>query len=131
MEADASLLACAYLDDLTVVGSLAGLSAFVRCLRDLGPGVGLILNSAKCMVMASNHDVEASRVAAAALAVQPSPEGVLVLGAPVGTDSFVGRFLDGVVEESRATWERWTSLFGRAQLRGLGVSGLQVGLRLA
>ncbi len=99
---------CAWLDDVAIVGSAEGVIATVRALTDRLPALGLRLNTRKSMAWSADSE-RANQVAAAA-GVQLAPDGVMVLGIPVGSPDFVREKLETAGSDVRSVLERIDNL---------------------
>jgi hypothetical protein len=116
----------AYLDDGTLQGSQADVTAAFPALCHLCAAIGLQINPAKCG--AYSQDAQAAAETAAALGIRHCVDGLVVTGTPIGTDAFVLAHvnavadaacasIDGVMEAPLAAQDKFVLLRASAQMR--------------
>lgn len=71
-----------YLDDGHLVGNSASILTALETILSVGPSLGLHLNLGKCVIYGNNLELFPSDI-------RRQSDGLMVLGAPVGSDDFV------------------------------------------
>jgi hypothetical protein len=116
----------AFLDDVSLQGSQADVTAAFPALCHLCDAIGLHINPAKCGVFSQN--VQAAADTATALGIRHCVDGIVVTGTPIGTDAFVlahvnavadaaCNSIDRVLEAPLATQDKYMLLRASAQMR--------------
>jgi Reverse transcriptase (RNA-dependent DNA polymerase) len=79
-----------YLDDGHLSGKTVDLLAALALIRDVGPSLGLFLNLSKCVVFGKCTADFPS-------VIKRNPSGLVVLGSPIGSKSFVSEHINRIV----------------------------------
>ena len=99
-----------YMDDGALIGTLPALQAAFDAIVAEAPRLGLSLNVSKCVLYGPNNEFPQRAGAFASVPVTPWVEGITLLGAPIGSDSFVRDFVDKKVSSLENSLVRLSGL---------------------
>ena len=99
-----------YMDDGTIIGTLAGLAQVVNLIQQQGPSLGLSLNKRKCVLWGpgASLDTVARNPTLAGISVTPfTPDsGLRVLGVPVDHPADTGAFTSALFDQAVSRLDR-------------------------
>ena len=99
-----------YMDDGSLLGPFSSLQEAFNIIAAEAPTLGLSLNVAKCILWGPNTVSWARSGGFAPVPLSPWEEGISLLGAPVGTTSFVSDFVDRKSEALRLSLDKLSGL---------------------
>ena len=99
-----------YMDDGALHGTLPSLQAAFDVIATEAPRLGLSLNVSKCVLYGPNADSHQRAGAFASVPIAPWTGGITLLGAPIGSDTFVRDFVDKKVTSLDASLVKLSGL---------------------
>ena len=99
-----------YMDDSSVGGDVSSLLYDLDTIQRVGPTIGLVLNDAKCEIITNDDNMVASFQAAMPNICHIQSDDVIMLGAPVGSESSVDMVLNDKLAAFWLLASRLTSL---------------------
>ena len=88
-----------YADDACACGSIAQLRQWWECLSEIGPGYGYFVNAKKTWLVTKSSFGAAAAAQFAGTGVNVTVEGRPYLGAAIGTQEYIRKFMDDKVRE--------------------------------